>query len=179
MTVLPQIHLQTPLTVQGLRDIKPPLDVSDSQLFYILLAALILIAIVAVVWIYIQKRRPVVEPVPTEEIVENPPHKIAFEQLNKLKDSPCDVQTYHTRISYILREYIAARYHIPALALTTTHLLKWLISTQNGELNIERIQHFFNNCDTVKFAMRQPESTETDARMEDAWWFIDVTTPKS
>ena len=175
MSVYLQFHLQGPLTLQNLRDIKPPIELPENLLPFILIGMTILFAIFAAIWVYLRKRRQKEELRITEEIDVNPPHEIAFEQLYKLKNAQCDMETYHTHISYILREYIALRYRIPALALTTTHLLRQLTLKQIGESYIKRIQQFFVNCDTVKFANRVPEPSEMEARMEDALWFVEET----
>ena len=178
MSLYLPFHLQIPMTMQTLRDIKPPIDVPVNPLPFILIGLTILLAVAGAVWMYLRKRRHL-DIIPTaEEIVVNPPHEIAYEQLNDLKDTDCDMETYHTRISYILREYIALRYRIPALALTSTHLLQQLQRVtlkQIGESDIKRIQLFFDRCDTVKFANREPEPSEVDARMADALWFVEET----
>ena len=179
MSFFSQFHLQSPLPLQNLRDIKPPIDIPVSPLPFILIGLTILLAVFGAIWMYLRKRRQHEEIPTTEEIVVNPPHEIAFEQLNNLKDAQCDMETYHTRISYILREYIALRYRIPALALTSTHLLQQLMLKQIGESDIKRIQQFFASCDTVKFASRDPEPSEIEARMEDALWFVEETKSSS
>ena len=179
MSFFPQFHLQSPLTLQNLRDIKPPIDIPVSPLPFILIGLTILLAVFGAIWVYLRKRRQHDEIPITEEIVVNPPHEIAFEQLNNLKDAQCDMETYHTRISYILREYIALRYRIPALALTSTHLLQQLTLKQIGNSDIKRIQQFFASCDTVKFASREPEPSEIEARMDDALWFVEETKSSS
>ncbi len=175
MSVFPQFLLQTPLNAQSLRDIKPPLDVPQNLLPYIFLGGLIIVAIGGAIWIYLRKRHRIDQLPPNETEITHPPHQIALEQLKTLEATSCDMETYHTRISYIIREYIAARYRIPALELTTTHLLQQMTREQIGDLYVERIQQFLANCDTVKFAMCQPEPSEADARMVDARWFVDVT----
>lgn len=172
-------HFQTPLNSQRLRDIKPPIDVSGNPLPFILIGLMILLAVIGAIWVYLHKRRQQEEIPTTEGIVVNPPHEIALEQLNKLKDAQCDMETYHTRISYILREYIGLRYRIPALALTTTHLLQQLLFRQIGESEVKRIQQFFVSCDTVKFANREPGPSEAEERMEDALWFVEETKSSS
>lgn len=179
MSLFLQFHLQRPLTLQNLRDIKPPVEIPVSPLPFILIGLTILLAVFGAIWVYLRKRRQHDEIPITEEIVVNPPHEIAFEQLNNLKDAECDMETYHTRISYILREYIALRYRIPALALTSTHLLQQLTLKQVGDSVISRIQQFFASCDTVKFASREPEPSEIETRMEDALWFVEVTKSSS
>ena len=175
MSLYLQFHLQRPSTLQNLRDIKPPMDVPSSPLPFILIGLTILLAVLGVIWVYYQKRRQQDEIPTTEEIVVISPHEIAFEHLNNLKDAQYDMETYHTRISYILREYIALRYRIPALALTSTHLLQQLTLKQIRDSDLKRIQQFFASCDTVKFANREPGPTEIEARMEDALWFVGET----
>ena len=179
MSFFSQFHLQSPLTLQNLRDIKPPIEVPVSPLPFILIGLTLLLAVFGAIWMSLRKRRQQEELPATEEIVVHPPHEIAFEQLNNLKDAQCDMETYHTRISYILREYIALRYRIPALALTSTHLLQQLTFRQIGDSDMKRIQQFFARCDTVKFANREPEPSEIAARMEDALWFVEETKSSS
>ncbi len=173
MPVLPQIILQTPLNTQNLRDIKPPLDVPQNLLPYILLGGLILAIIVGIVWLYIQKRHQTLPPHPVEEVNTQPPHEIALEQLKMLETASYDMETYHIRISFVIREYIEARFKIPALELTTTRLLQQMTREQIGDLYVERIQQFLANCDKVKFTKYQPERSEAEALMVDARWFVE------
>lgn len=175
MLVLPQILLQTSPNAQNLRDIKPPLDVPPNFLPYIFLSGFILAAIFGAIWIYLRKRHQTEPPAPTEEVVTRAPHEIALEQLKALDDTSYDMETYHTRISFVIREYIAARYQIPALELTTRGLLQQMTREQIGPLYVEHIQHFLANCDKVKFTKYQPERSEADARMVDARWFVEET----
>lgn len=175
MTFLPQILLQTSPNARSLRDIKPPQDIPSNYLPYILLSGLIFAIFVGIAWLYLRKRRqPEVSP-PVIEVVARPPHEIALEQLKTLDGVSCDMETYHTRISHVIREYIAARYRIPALELTTTGLLQQMTCEQVGDLYVERIQQFLANCDRVKFTKYQPERSEADARMVDARWFVEET----
>lgn len=174
MLVLPQIFLQTPPNVQGLRDIKPPLEVSQSLLPYILMGTLILVAIVGIAWLYFRKRHQT-QPPPPAEVNTQPPHEIALEQLNALEVSSYDMEVYHIQISHVIREYIAARYQIPALELTTTGLLQQMVRAQISDLYVECIQQFLAKCDKVKFTTYQPEASEAEARMSDARWFVDET----
>ena len=142
MPVVPQIILQTPLNTQSLRDIKPPLDVPQNLLSYILLGGLILAVIVGIVWLYIRKRHQTLPPPSVEEVNTQPAHEIALEQLKILETASYDMETYHTRISFVIREYIEARFQIPALELTTTGILHQMTREQISDFYIERIQQF-------------------------------------
>ena len=175
MSVLPQFLLQISPSAQELRDIKPPLDVPQNILPYILIGGLILVIIIAIVYIYFRKRPQKVVPSPTKEVIQRLPHEIALEQLAHLETESYDMETYHERISYVIREYISERYHIPALELTTTGLLQQMMREQLNESYVKHVQQFLTNCDRVKFATYQAEQSEADARMEDARWFVEET----
>lgn len=175
MSVLPQFLLQISPNTQGLRDIKPPLDVPQNILPYILLGVLILVAIVGITWVFLRKRHLPEILSPTEEVVTRPPYEIALEQLAKLETESHDTETYHILISNILRGYIAARYHIPALELTSTDLLQHMSRKQLNESYVKHVQQFLANCDRVKFSKHQAEQSEADTRMVDARWFVEET----
>ena len=179
MSVLTQILIQGAVDGQGLRDIKPPLEVPQALLLYFIGAAVILGFITVSAWFYLRKR-PQTLPVSEDEAVDvPPPHEAAYEQLATIEASDLlkrgDMETYHTQIAYVLREYISARYHIPALELTTTALLHAMLSAQIGAECVERVQQLLANCDRVKFATYQPEHSAASARISDARWIVDET----
>ncbi|MCY4404089.1 MAG: hypothetical protein OXD54_16110 [Candidatus Poribacteria bacterium] len=175
MFVFPQFLIQIPSNDQGLRDIKPPLDVPVNILPYVLIGGLILLIIIATIYVYFRKRPQKVVPPPTREVIPRLPHEIALEQLAQLEAESYDMETYHILISNILREYIAARYHIPALELTTTGLLRQMTREQLNDSYVKHVKQFLANCDRVKFATYQAEQSEVDARMVDARWFVEET----
>ena len=179
MSVLTQILMQGAVDGQGLRDIKPPLEVPQSVLLYFIGAAVILGCITVSAWFYLRKR-PQPLPVSEDEAVDVPlPHEVAYEQLAAIETSDLlkrgDMETYHTQIAYVLREYIGARYRIPALELTTTALLHAMLSVQIGDEYVDRVQQLLANCDMVKFATYQPELSEASTRIADARWVVDET----
>jgi hypothetical protein len=83
-----------------------------------------------------------------------------------------EMKIYHTEISHVIRQYIAARYHIPALEMTTQELLDCL---QPENIPIELVSHFLTNCDLVKFARYSPMKPEAHERMEEARRIVDET----
>ena len=179
MSVLTQIFMQSTLGGQNLRDIKPPLMVPQNLLPYFIGGVVVVGSIVILVWYYIQKRRqPLPIPVPNED--EMPlAHEVAYEKLAAIEASDWlkrgDMETYHTQIAYVLRQYINARYQIPALELTTTGLLQAMLRAEVAASYIERIQQLLTNCDMVKFATYQPELSEASTRIADARWIVDET----
>jgi hypothetical protein len=164
---------------QSLRDIKPPLEVPQALLLYFIGAAVILGFITVSAWFYLRKK-PQTLPVPEDEEVDTPlPHEVAYKQLAAIETSDLlkrgDMETYHTQIAYVLREYIGARYQLPALELTTTALLHAMLRAQISAQCVARVQQLLANCDMVKFATYQPELSEASDRVADARWIVDET----
>ena len=179
MSVITQIFMQGAVNGRGLRDIKPPLEVPQALLLYFIGAAVILGFITVSAWFYLRKK-PQTLPVSEGEEVDTPlPHAVAYEQLSAIETSDLlnrgDMEAYHTQIASVLREYINARYQIPALALTTTALLRAMLRAEINAQCIERVQQLLANCDMVKFATYQPELSEASDRITDARWIIDET----
>ena len=85
------------------------------------------------------------------------------------------METYHTQIAHVLREYISARYRIPALELTTTALLQAMLTAQIATESVEHVQQVLANCDMVKFATYQPQVAEASARIVDTRRIVDAT----
>ena len=180
MSVITQILMQGAVDRQSLRDIKPPLELPQNLLPYFIGGVTLLGLIVVSIWYWIQKRRqtsPI--PVTTPEVDTPLAHEVAYEQLSVIEASDWltrgDMETYHTQIAHVLREYISARYRIPALELTTTALLHAMLRSQIGEAYVARVQQLLANCDRVKFATYQPEPSEASARIADARWIVDET----
>ncbi len=175
MVFITQILLQTPVNPQSLRDIKPPLEITENLLSYYFIGVFLLVIVGGVIWLYQKKRNYRKPSTIVDEVIPRPPHEIALEKLRMLESSSYDMFTFHKRISYVIREYIALRFQIPALELTTTGIVQWMNRKQIDDSIIERTHEFFINCDHVKFARHQPKSTEAETRMVDAMRFINET----
>ena len=178
-SVLTQILTQSAVDIQSLRDIKPPLEIAQSLVPYFMGGVMVLGFIAVAVWLYIRKRSQILPISPTEEDDTPLPHEVAYEQLTAIETSDWlkrgDMETYHTQIAYVLRAYIYGRYQIPALALTTTALLRLMRRERIDTPYVERIQQLLSNCDSVKFASYQPELSEAMARIADVRWIVDKT----
>ena len=178
--------VQTPAYLFEVRAVKPPSDtemrgikgpwpVPPNWLLYSLVALLIIVAIGAVIFLYLRRRAKPLDLQP-EVLHRRQPHEIAYEQLNRIEGmnwvAKGEMKIYHTEISHVIREYIAARYHIPALELTTQELLDRL---QSEDIPRELVQQFFTNCNLVKFARYSPTKPEAHERMEEARQIVDET----
>lgn len=178
--------LQTPAYLFEVRSVKPadatemkgvkgPWPVPPNWFPYILAVFLVVVATGAIIFLYLRRRaRPM--DLPPEVLPQRQPHEIAYEQLNRIEGmnwvAQGEMKVYHTEISHVIRQYIAARYHIPALELTTQELLDHL---QTENIPKDLVQQFFANCDLVKFARYSPTKPEAHERMEEARRIVDET----
>ena len=178
--------IQTPTYLFEVRAVKPPSDtemkgikapwsVPSNWLLYILVVLLVIIVVGALVFFYLHRRAKPIDLQP-EALSQRQPHEIAYEQLNRIERmnwvAQGEMKVYHTEISHIIRQYIAARYHVPALEMTTQELLDRL---QPEDIPKELVQCFFTNCDWVKFARYSPTKPEAHERMEEARRIVDET----
>ena len=174
-TYLFEVRSVKPTGATEMKGIKGPWSVPPNWFLYILVALLAIIAIGATIFLYLRRRAKPMDLQP-EVLPQRQPHEIAYEQLNRIEGmnwvAQGEVKVYHTEISLVIRQYIAARYHIPALELTTQELLDRL---QPEDIPKDLMQQFFTNCDWVKFARYSPTKPEAHERMEEARRIVDET----
>ena len=171
--------MQSTLGGQNLRDIKPPLEVPQNPLPYFISGTVILGFVAILVWYYLQKRCQPLPILVTDENDTPLAHEVAYEKLAAIEASDWlkrgDMETYHTQIAYVLRQYIDARYHIPALELTTTGLLQAMLRAEIAMPYVERTQQLLASCDMVKFATYRPELSDASTRIAETRWIVDET----
>ena len=71
----------------------------------------------------------------------------ALERIARLREADLDVQPFYVEATGLLREYLGARYDIPALKMTTEEIVG------AAPAPLETLRH----CDLVKFARGAPE----------------------
>lgn len=163
------------LGTTDLKGIKGPWSAPPNWFLYILVVFLLIVIVGVIVLLYLRKRAKPID-LQSAVVSQRQPHEIAYEQLGRIEGMDWITQgkmkVYHTEISHVIRQYIAARYYIPALELTTEELLDRL---QSEDMPRERVQRFFTNCDLVKFARYSPTKPEAHERMEEARRIVDET----
>ena len=170
-----EVQSVKPPDATEMKEIKGPWSVPPNWFLYILVVLLVIVIVGALVFLYLRKRAKPID-LQSEVVSQRQPHEIAYEQLNRIEGmnwiAQGEMKVYHTEISHIIRQYIAARYHIPALELTTQELLDRL---QTENIPKDLVQQFFTNCDLVKFARYSPTKPEAHERMEEAHQIVDET----
>ncbi len=172
-------------TTQAIKDIKSPYAINYSWLDWIkdhkleVAAVLFGILIISLLILFIIKSRKKQPPVVVEKVIKIPPHIIAFEKLEKLKNDKLwqegKLKHYHIALTDIIREYIENRFKIPALEQTTDEILSGFRSVAIDAESKEKLRQLLLLGDLVKFAKEQPLPTENEMSMSNAFDFINGT----
>jgi hypothetical protein len=158
-----------------LRDVSPPeqLPAKPSLMPLILwsAAALAFIGISATTWQVLRRR--------SERPVLLPPDAWALQELDRLPlpDEFAGPESYYTKLSDILRQYLKLRFELPALERTTEEFLAAM--RQAPQLMPEQqdlLRDFLERCDLMKFARVTSTLQESQKLAETARRFVQQTT---
>jgi hypothetical protein len=161
--------------------IKPILDealaFSDVWPWLALAAGIILLALL--IWWFIKRKRDI-KPQTVE--IQRTPHEIALEKLGQIERAQLWqdglVKEYYTELTYVLREYIEARYHMPALESTTAELLPALRKQGISKNMLAQLEETLLQADMVKFAKFRPDDALHLERLNLARNFVNSTIPQ-
>ena len=168
-------------TAKDVKDIKAPykapLEWAEiwPWLRWFLVGLLIVSILVYFLWRYFSKKDDY-ESVKTIE----PPHTIAFRELERLKDEQLLanglVKEYHSRVSDIIRGYIEVRFEVKALELTSDEVLDIFRNSEivNSEL-FNQLKQLLKVADLAKFAKYVPVDNENEMSLKNAYTFVNET----
>jgi hypothetical protein len=158
--------------LKPLREIRSPIP--WSKIVMGVVAALL--AAVGLWWYLRQRARR------RTEVPRVPPHEVAFEALNALRetdfDDPAAIRWFYFRLSEVVRTYVEARFGMNATDLTTEEILASL--TQLDQLAADQNEvlcRFLVDTDQVKFAHREPSRGDIESTYEQALGFVEATRP--
>ena len=165
--------------VNDIRDIKPPVDISNLYRVALVILAVLLAAILVILIggrVFARWRRRARE----QKLAPQPPHEEALEALQRLlgkgfieKGRP---KEFCFEISEILRRYIQARFDFPAIDLTTEEILPRVEDDGIVKDTLKPlVREFLTRTDLVKFAKHWPTRDELDKIIEDTRTFINET----
>ena len=176
------VEVESVLPTEGgaedIRGLKPLRKVRSPVPWLQIAVGLVLILLVAAgVWWYLRRRAR-----RRDEVPVIPPHELAFESLNALRetdfDDPLAVRRFYFQISEVIRVYVEGRFGMNATDLTTEEILSNLAHLQelDGEQH-EVLEGFLLDSDQVKFAHRDPSQGEIETIYERALGFVEATQP--
>jgi hypothetical protein len=119
----------------------PPMEVPTSSFPWWLGGLALLFALA---W-FLRRPRPAPPPPPVD------PLKRALERLETLRAQGPGIEEEHIETAALIREYLEARFAVPAETMTTEQILDALHASGT-------LEELLNACDVVKFSGRRPES---------------------
>lgn len=162
---------------EGMRDIKAPLSIPFSGIGLIVFFVLILLLLAGGIWFFLKRER---KPQVKKEIKIDP-WVIANQRLSTLLEKNYhglgDFDRFFSELSYIVRQYIEARFCIHAAEMTTPEFL--MVVKNDHKLTLEQkqvLREFLDCCDMVKFAKYGPTDKEVDHSIVVTQRFIKETT---
>jgi len=169
---------------RGPADIKKPFaapitfkEIAPWLLAIILIAALIFLVIYAIS--RRNKNRPLFQRPPKPKL---PPHIIALQELDKLKNENLwqheKVKDYYTRLTDIIRVYIEERFVMAAMEQTTPEILDGFkhVKAQIDAKSVLELKEILELADLVKFAKLTPLPDENFNMLSNAYLFVKQTT---
>jgi len=160
------------------RDVKPPLLLPIDWRPYYLSAGIGLGVLVLAggTLLYLYRWRPQPEEMPAPV---KPAHELAYEELQALESQRLletgEVEAFYTRLSEIVRRYLALRFRIYALEYTTTEILEHLRGKGLEMKSFARIQWLLEETDLVKFAQYRPAEADRSAMLVKSRELVDWT----
>jgi len=177
---------QIDTTMKTVRDLKPQKTLKlrfaefGGYLGIALAVALLLAGVIYLLVRYLHKRgkriSDLFKPAPPV-----PAHIVAIEALEKLRDEKLwqnnKHKQYYSGLSDILRTYLAGRFEVGAMEMTTDE-----ISDALREVDIEQkskmdLLSVLRDADLVKFAKATPEANENELAYDKAFYFVENTKP--
>ncbi len=143
------------------------------------LAVIVLIALIILTIIYLKKKKPT-ETITIKKPKPNiPAHRLALEELDKLKNEKLWqrdlIKEYYTRLSEILRAYIENGFNVPALELTTWEIIRSFGAVKIESHNLSVLRETLEMADLVKFAKYKPLPDHHNKNLQNAIDFVKQT----
>lgn len=162
-------------------DVKVPLEMPRNWWitlrWYVIGSAFLAMIVLSI--IFYRKRKKGEGLLPVKKEPSRPPHEVALEALDRLKDSDLlqdrRIKEYYIELSEIIRHYIEGRYFIIAMEMTTFEVMMALTGAGVSEEEYDLFYSFFESCDLVKFAKVIPSDNKNLEIMEDAYELVNRT----
>lgn len=144
-----------------------------------LLGLLVLAVLGALIWWWRQRANRPAPAVLTPPPPPVPPADIAMREIARLEAQRYwqqgEVKAYYAGLSDILRVYMEAQFHFPAMESVTHTILHQLTERQLPAKQVAAMRHLLEQADLAKFAKFRPETEENLDAIEKARDFVKST----
>lgn len=149
--------------------------ITDNWWIIILLIVLI-IGVIAIIFIIKTKKKSIKQ---TKKVI--PPYDLAMIKLTSLKGAKlCEIgqeKEFYTQLTNILREYLAGRFNIYAMEMTSTQIIQALKNNEESRMTNKNIEQVLQMADFVKFAKVRPLPDDNVMSYQAALQFVEDTKP--
>ena len=173
-------------TMTSVRDLKPQKTLKlrfaefGGYLGIALAVALLLAGVIYLLVRYLHKRgkriSDLFKPAPPL-----PAHIVAIEALEKLRNEKLwqndKHKLYYSGLSDILRTYLAGRFEVGAMEMTTDEIVDALRDVEIEQKQKMNLFSVLRDADLVKFAKATPEAEENELAYDKAYHFVEETKP--
>lgn len=143
---------------------------------YLILTIIVLVLLFVLIYRSYRDNKPIIRMIKVEPKL--PPHEQALNNLKKIvipDESEAKVaKEYYTQVTDAVRIYLCDRYSFNATEMTSSEIIKELVSRCNKE-QLNELKDLFSMADLVKFAKWLPEKRELSHHLETAREFVDET----
>jgi preprotein translocase subunit SecG len=156
-------------------DIKPPVEIPRSIVFWAWIAAIIVVLLIIIIFCFVLLRRR--RKNQNSKEISLSAHEIALSELEDLaipmKMEKKEVKLFYQKISDILRKYIENRFGVNAPEQTTEEFLMGM-NSRNVVMPVHKplLRKFLVQCDLVKFAEHSPIREDINETFEKCKHFI-------
>lgn len=157
---------------------KPPFVWTDYLwiLWIVLGVILLLLLIGLVILLLLRKKKKGYFFTPPQVL---PPHLRAIQELDRLKAAKIWQQgrekEFYTKVADILRVYMAERYRINAMEMTSGEILAEIRKRTDEDSVYDNLVQILSVADKVKFAKYRPYMDENDLTLMNAYFFVNQT----
>ncbi len=156
-----------------IKDIKKNFSFIDTKI--IIFLCVLFLSLVAAAFYFLIRRKRKLE----EEKLKLPAHTIAFQKLEKLKNSNLlannEIKTFYILLTEIFKEYLEDRFNIEIMEKTTYEISFELKKNYFDPSLIVELRNFFEECDLVKFAKYIPTTLLIDEHYSYVYNFVTKT----
>lgn len=186
LVVVP-IPIDSAAMAQGVRDLKPQKSLSfkfGEVSGYASWGVVVILVLAAIIWWVRRelarrgkKLTDIFKPAPPL-----PPHVVAIRALEALHHRKLwqngNFKAYYSELTDILRTYLAGRYGIGAMEMTSDEIIEALRSLSEEELPKKpsmELTAILRDADLVKFAKFEPEAEQNENDYTKAYYFVEET----